>query len=235
VGRLALLSYKHLRWLLLLMPVALATPLSQIVLSPGSAMTVTGLTWPQYQLLLTELGEDRATRLAYHDGGLEVRMPGKLHEIVNRLLSKIVFALAEELGLEMVDLGSMTWNREDLDKGIEPDSCFYLQNAAQVQGLNPDIPSNLPPDLAIEVDIASGSVNKLPIYQALGVPELWVYREGKVQILDLRGPQVQSVENSLAFVAVSCEQIQAWVTLRETETDLTVVKAVRQFCRSQIQ
>ena len=86
------------------MPVALATPLSQIVLSPGSAMTVTGLTWPQYRLLLAELGEDRATRLAYHDGVLEVRMPGKLHEIVNRLLSKIVFALAEELGLDIVDL-----------------------------------------------------------------------------------------------------------------------------------
>ncbi len=213
------------------MAVALATPLSQIVLSPGSAMTVTGLTWLQYQLFLTELGEDRATRLAYHDGILEVRMPGKLHEIVNRLLSKIVFALAEELGLEMVDLGSMTWNREDLDKGIEPDSCFYLQNAAQVQGLNPDIPSNLPPDLAIEVDIASGSNNKLPIYQALGIPELWVYREGKVQILDLRGAQVQAVGNSIAFAAVSSEQIQAWVNLRETGTDLAVIKAVRQFCR----
>ncbi len=214
------------------MAVALATPLSQIVLSPGSAMTVTGLTWPQYQLLLSELGEDRATRLAYHDGVLEVRMPGKLHEIVNRLLSKIVFALAEELGLDIVDLGSTTWDREDLDKGIEPDSCFYLQNAAQIQGLNPEIPADLPPDLAVEVDIASGSNNKLPIYQALGVPELWVYREGKVQILDLRGPQVQSVKNSLAFAAVSGEQIQAWVTLRETGTDLAVVKAVRQFCRS---
>jgi Uma2 family endonuclease len=213
------------------MAVALATPLSQIVLSPGSAMSVTGLTWPQYQLLLTELGDDRATRLAYDDGVLEVRMPGKLHEIVNRLLSKIVFALAEELGLEMVDLGSMTWNRADLAKGIEPDSCFYLQNAAQVQGLNPDIPADLPPDLAIEVNIASGSDNKLPIYQALGVPELWVYREGKIQILDLRGTQVQVVENSLAFPAIAAEQLQAWVTLRETETDLAVIKAVRQFCR----
>jgi Uma2 family endonuclease len=212
------------------MAVALATPLSQIVLSPGSAMSVTGLTWPQYQLLLTELGDDRATRLAYDDGVLEVRMPGKLHEIVNRLLSKIVFALAEELGLEMVDLGSMTWNRADLAKGIEPDSCFYLQNAAQVQGLNPEIPADLPPDLAIEVDIASGSDNKLPIYQALGVPELWVYREGKIQILDLRGTQVQAAENSLAFPAIAAEQLQAWVTLRETKTDLAVIKAVRQFC-----
>lgn len=216
------------------MPIALATPLSQIVLSPGSAMTVTGLTWPQYQLLLTELGEDRASRLAYRHGVLEVRMPGKLHEIVNRLLSKIVFALAEELGVELVDLGSMTWNREDLGQGIEPDSCFYLHHAPQVRGLNPHIPANLPPDLAIEVDIASGSANKLPIYQALGVPELWIYREGQVHILDLRGPQVQLVRQSLTFAVVSAEQLQAWVALRETETDLAVVKAVRQFCRSQV-
>lgn len=215
------------------MSVALAAPLSQILLSPGSAMTVTGLTWPQYQLLLTDLGDDRPTRLAYHKGVLEVRMPGKLYEIVNRLLSKIVFALAEELGLELVDLGSMTWSREDLDQGIEPDSCFYLHHAAQVQGLNPEIPPDLPPDLAIEVDIASGSGHKRPIYQALGVPELWIYSNGKVSIFDLRGSQAQLVEYSLAFPTIGAEQIQAWVNLREQGTDLMVVKAVREFCRSQ--
>ncbi|MBD2112837.1 MULTISPECIES: Uma2 family endonuclease [Cyanophyceae] len=211
------------------MPVALATPLSQIVLSPGSAMTVSGLTWQHYQLFLAELGENRATRLAYSGGSLEIRMPSKLHEIVNRLLSKIIFALAEELGLEIVDLGSTTWNREDLDKGIEPDSCFFIQNAGLVQGLNPEIPPNLSPDLAVEVDIASASNQKLVIYQALGVPELWLYSNGKVKILDLRGEQIRELESSLAFSVVPVEQLQAWVALRETGTDLTVVKAVRQF------
>lgn len=211
------------------MTVALATPLSQIVLSPGSAMTVSGLTWQHYQLFLAELGENRATRLAYSGGSLEIRMPSKLHEIVNRLLSKIIFALAEELGLEIVDLGSTTWNREDLDKGIEPDSCFFIQNAGLVQGLNPEIPPNLSPDLAVEVDIASASNQKMAIYQALGVPELWLYSSGKVKLLDLRGEQVRELETSLAFSVVSVEQLQAWVVLRETSTDLTVVKAVRQF------
>jgi len=215
------------------MSVALAAPLSQILLAPGSAMTVKGLSWPHYQLLLTELGDDRPTRLAYHQGVLEVRMPGKLHEIVNRLLSKIVFALAEELGLELVDLGSMTWNREDLDQGIEPDSCFYVYHAALVQGLNPEIPPNLPPDLVIEVDIASGSGHKRGIYQALGVPELWVYSGGRVSIFDLRGSQAQLVEYSLAFPTIAAEQIQAWVHLREQGTDLRVIQAVRAFCRGQ--
>lgn len=150
------------------MAVALATPLSQIVLAPGSAMAVSGLSWAHYQLLLAELGDARATRVAYDNGVLEMRMPSKLHEIINRLLSKIIFTLAEELDLEIVDLGSTTWNREDLGKDIEPDSCFFIQNAGQVQGINPDIPANLGPDLAVEVDITNTSAKKLGIYQALG-------------------------------------------------------------------
>lgn len=192
-------------------------------------MTVSGLSWQHYQLLLAEFGDDRATRLAYSNGSLEVRMPSKLHEIVNRLLSKIIFALAEALELEIVDLGSTTWNREDLDQGIEPDSCFFIQNAGLIQGLNPDIPLNLSPDLAVEVDIASASDQKLPIYQALGVPELWLYSNSKVKILDLRGEQIQELASSLAFSTLSTEQLQTWIELRETATDLTVVKAVRQF------
>lgn len=214
------------------MTVTLATPLSQIVLSPGSAMTVSGLSWQHYQLLLAELGDDRATRLAYSNGVLEIRMPSQLHEIINRLLSKIIFALAEELGLEIVDLGSTTWNQEDLDKGIEPDSCFFIQNAHRVQGLNPQIPPGLPPDLAIEVDIASASDKKLAIYQALGVPKLWVYSRGKLKVLDLRDNQIREIENSITYPAVSADRLQEWIALRETTSDLAVVKAVRRFCQA---
>jgi Uma2 family endonuclease len=212
------------------MTVALSTPLSQILLSPGSAITVAGVSWPQYQLVLTELGDDRATRLTYDDGVLEIRMPSQFHEIVNRLLSRIIFTLAEELGLDIVDLGSTTWNRADLDQGIEPDGCFLIQNAHRVTGLNPELPMDLAPDLAIEVDIASASDRKLGIYQALGVPELWLYRKGQTQILDLH-QGIHSVERSLAFPGISKAQLQAWVAMRETTTDIAVVKAVRQFCR----
>ncbi|NEQ47200.1 MAG: Uma2 family endonuclease [Leptolyngbya sp. SIOISBB] len=213
------------------MTVALATPLSQIVLAPGSAITVDGLTWQHYELLLAELGSDRATRLTYDAGRLEIRMPSQLHEILNRLLSKIIFALAEELEIEVVDLGSTTWNRPDLKKGIEPDSCFLIQNAHRVTGLNPDIPADLPPDLAIEVDIASASDQKLAIYQALGVPELWVYQQGRLKILHLQAAPSLEAEDSLAFSQISRHQLQTWIELRETATDLAVIKAVRQYCQ----
>lgn len=119
------------------MTVTLATPLSEIMLLPGSAMTIAGLSWQHYQLLLAELGDSRATRLAYSDGVLEIRMPSQLHEIINRLLSKIIFALAEALGQEIVDMGSTTWNRPDLDKGIEIVGSFPLRSllAVRLKGL----------------------------------------------------------------------------------------------------
>jgi hypothetical protein len=87
--------------------------------------------------------------------------------------------------------------------------------------------------LVIEVDIAGGSGHKRGIYQALRVPELWVYSGGRVSIFDLRGSQAQLVEYSLAFPTIAAEQIQAWVNLREQGTDLRVIQAVRAFCRGQ--
>lgn len=89
------------------------------------------------------------------------------HEIVNRLLAKIITMLALEFGMEANDFGSVTLNREELDRGIEPDTCFYIQNAAKGQGMAGNVSESLPPDLALEVDIASSSTSKMAIYQAM--------------------------------------------------------------------
>jgi Uma2 family endonuclease len=216
------------------MTAAIATPLSQIQISPGSAIQLTGITWQHYLALIEELGNDRSTRITYSHGILEIRMPGALHEIINRLLAKIIFTLAEEMGLDINDLGSTTFSRQDLDQGIEPDSCFYIQHAHLIQGLNPTIPENLPPDLAIEVDISSFSRDKMSIYQAIGVPEVWVYRQGQVKIYQLQENQYIEVLDSPTFPAVSVQQIQEWIRYREASNDSTTLREVRRFCREKI-
>jgi Uma2 family endonuclease len=214
------------------MTAILATPLSQIELTPGSAMQITGVTWESYVALLSELGENRATRVTYDHGVLEIRMPGPLHEVINQVLAAIILALAEELDLEFNNLGSIRMNRPDLAKGIEPDSCFYIQSAQAGQGMGANIPQDLPPDLALEVDIANRSDSKLPIYQAMGVPEVWLCRQEELTILILQAGKYQHQATSRAFPAVSTEQLNQWIQLRKTGTDLTVIRAVRQFCRN---
>jgi Uma2 family endonuclease len=211
---------------------AIATPISQIKLAPGSAMAIAGLSWKTYETVLQELGSDRSTRIAYDRGVLEIRMPGEPHEVINRLLAKIITLLAVELGMEANDFGSVTLNRQELDRGIEPDTCFYIQNAAKGQGLAGNISADLPPDLALEVDIASSSASKIVIYQAMGVSEIWLYKRNTIEIQVLQEGQYRDAINSRALPMVSAEQLNQWIELRKTETDSTVLQSVQQFCRN---
>ncbi len=214
------------------MTVAIATPLSKIELTPGSAMQISGVNWESYIALMQELGDTRSTRIAYANGVLEIRMPGQHHEVLNRALAAIVLTLAEELGYDFNDLGSMTINRPELSKGLEPDSCFYIQNAQAGQGFGTTISNDLPPDLALEIDIAHRSDTKLSIYQALRVPEVWLYQGDQVKIKRLDQGQYVEALTSRAFPIVSANQLNQWLELRRSGTDLTVVRSVRQFCRS---
>ena len=152
-------------------------------------------------------------------------MPGQLHEAINRVLAAVILTLAELMDLEFNNLGSATLNRPDLMKGIEPDSCFYIRSAQAGQGMAS--PTQVPPDLAVEVDIASSSDNKIKIYAAMGVPELWLYKQGQLVIWVLQGDRYEVAVQSLSFPQVSVTQLNDWLLLREQGTDLTVVKAVR--------
>ncbi len=214
------------------MTTVIATPISQIKLSPGSAMTIAGLTWKTYEALLQELGDARSTRLAYDQGVLEIRMPGELHEIVNRLLAKIITMLAMEFGMEANDFGSTTLNRESLERSIEPDTCFYVQNAKPGQGLETNVTESLAPDLALEVDIANSSATKMVIYQAMGVPEIWLFRQNVLRIQLLQAGQYVDADYSRAFSMVSAHQLNQWLELRKTATDLTVLRDVQRFCKA---
>jgi Uma2 family endonuclease len=212
--------------------VAFATPLSKIELTPGSAMQISGVNWESYIALMQELGDARSTRIAYANGVLEIRIPGQHHEVLNRALAAIVLTLAEELGYDFNDLGSMTINRPELSKGLEPDSCFYIQNAQAGQEFGTTISNDLPPDLALEIDIAHRSDTKLSIYQALSVPEVWLYQGDQVKIKHLDQGQYVDALTSRTFPIVSSNQLNQWLELRRSGTDLTVVRSVRQFCRS---
>jgi Uma2 family endonuclease len=210
---------------------AIATPISQIEITPGSAIQIAGVSWESYIALLQELGDKRSTRVAFVNGVLEIRMPSPQHEVSNRVLAAIALTLAEELDYEFNDLGAMTINRSKLNRALEPDSCFYIQNAQGGQGLQAEI-ADLPPDLALEVDIAHRSDNKLGIYQAIGVSEVWLYQSDRLRILILENGDYIDSLTSRAFSIVSAELLNQWLQLRRTGTNLTVARAVRQFCRN---
>jgi Uma2 family endonuclease len=172
--------------------------LNRIKLSAGQRISLSDVSWAEFEQILLELGEKRATRIAYCDGELEIRMPLPEHERIKVLISNLLVVLLEELDLPWESLGSTTFKNERMKTGTEPDDCFYLKNCQAIVGKKRlDLEIDPPPDLAIEIDLTSAT--QLSAYEALGVPEIWRYRQGKLAIFVLLNGRYQESETSSLF------------------------------------
>jgi Uma2 family endonuclease len=137
---------------------------------------VRNVSWETYQRLVKDLENSGSPRLAYDQGVLEIMSPHLEHEAANRAIAAIIEIALEEMDLDFESAGSTTFKRETLKRGFEPDSCFYVQNVHRIRNKKKlDLDVDPPPDLLIEIDLTSGSLNKFPLYSALKVPEVWRY------------------------------------------------------------
>ena len=193
------------------------------------------VSWQLFETLLTELGETRNVRLAYNQGILELMSPLMPHEHTKRLLERFVVVLCEELDLDIKSAGSLTCKREALAKGLEPDSAFYIQNEPQIrQKKDIDLEIDPPPDLMIEVDFSSSSLDKEPIYLGLEVPEIWRYADGKLIIQWLvQGRYVQH-KTSAAFPNLPLTIIPQFIEQSLKLGEAKTVKAFRQWVQENL-
>jgi Uma2 family endonuclease len=158
----------------------LALQLRQIDIPEGQRVLLHDISWQEFEEVIEELGDRRASHVAYYDGTLEIRMPLPEHEKVKSMIGHLLVALLSELGMEWESLGSTTFKKQDMRAGIEPDDCFYIKNYAATIGKDRiDLSVDPPPDLAIEVDLTSDT--QVSAYEALRVPEIWRYKNRKLQ------------------------------------------------------
>src|SRR4028118_2262707 len=139
-----------------------STPVEQQT-TPENRVILKGVSWSTFKALLADVGDDRAWRIAYDGGVLEIRMPHLEHEVPKGLIESFIEATADELEIEVMKAGSLTLEREDLTRAVEPDTCFYIQNESKVRGKNIDLLNDPPPDLAFESDYTRSSLNKFNI------------------------------------------------------------------------
>ncbi len=166
------------------------------------------VSWSLYQQLLAEHQDVVNPRFAYDRGTLEIKMASFEHEQINRLLADIFGLLADELETDFIDAGSTTFDREDLEQGFEPDTCFYIEHVEAVRGQSQiDLRHDPPPDLVIEIDITHPSLNKFPIFAGLGIPETWRYHKGQLTIFHLEGSEYREQPVSRAFPGVTGERL----------------------------
>jgi len=184
--------------------------------------------WSTYESLLQDLPDTPGTRLTYDRGDLLIMVTSPEHDEINRIIATLIQTISEELEVEWRDFGSTTYQRRDLQRGFEPDSCFYFKNEAQMRGKKRlDMQVDPPPDLVVEIDITHPSLNKLPLFAAFGIQEVWRFDGAAMEFYVLSGSDYVKTDNSLALPQVTASVVTRFVIESNSAGRLEWVKKVR--------
>jgi Uma2 family endonuclease len=195
---------------------------------PEQRILLDNITWETYESLLQAHCDRSVPRFTYDRGQLEIMSPSIEHEERKDTVTLLVNTLAEEMGINTRSFGSATFRRADLQRGFEPDGCFYVQSVTRIQGRTElDLTVDPPPDLVIEIDLTSPSLPKFPIFAQLGVPEVWRADGIQMHIFCLEGGQYVAHAESSILIGITAEVITRFVRESYTLDRLTWLHRVR--------
>jgi Uma2 family endonuclease len=209
--------------------------MSTVAASQGQRLVLYDVPWERYGRLLRAF-DDRHVRLTYDQGTLEIMTLSHKHEGYSYLMGRFVDVLTEECGLPVKAGRSTTFRRRKKQKGLEPDNCYWIANERRVRGKDRiNLAVDPPPDLALETDIMHSSLNRLAIYAALRVPEVWRFTAKKLTFLVLRANGAyESTTHSAIFPFLAPADVIRFLQMRSTDDENTVVAAFRAWVQKQV-
>ena len=192
-----------------------------------------GVPWQVY-LALRTLPENEHVRMTYDRGALEMMRPSKRHEQFAVMVELLIHAWAEEGSIDILGCRTMTCRREDLDRGFEPDNCYYVAHEAEMRSKDDlDLRHDPPPDLAIEIDISTSSLEKLELYEAFGVPEVWLYDTSRIRVYVLQPDGIYSQQpRSNSFPFLPLDEVERFLQRRDTTDETTLIREFRDWVRN---
>lgn len=216
------------------MPAATTDYLEAIAHLPdGAVLTFNGVAWQEYEQLLADLGPSYSVRIFYDEGRMEIMAPTPAHERAKTILNRLIAALSDELDVDIESLGSTTFRSKAKAKGAEPDDCFYVEHFAAALHMEDEFDPlrDPPPDIVVEVDRASSSLDKFVIFAALGVPEIWRVFKKEVRFYVLTGDSYAEVSTSRAFPFLDSAVLTKFIVLGLAEGGRKAARAFRTWVR----
>lgn len=192
--------------------------------------------WNGYKKILQALGDAPRVRVTYDRGRLEIMTTGHEHESLKTLMGRLLEVYMDEAQMTFQGGGAETFNRKKLDKGFEPDECYWIANHRTMLGVKRwDPRSHPPPDVAVEVEISHGLIRRLPIYAAIGVPEVWWYHDDGIEILLLQpGTRYQASPSSPNFPCLAPKTLLQFVRLAPTMPTSDILRNFRRELRQKL-
>jgi Uma2 family endonuclease len=207
--------------------------MATVLSPPEQRVLLDNITWEVYESLLAAHRDRSVPRFIYDRGQLEIMSPSAEHEQLKETVTLLVNVVAEEKGINAEGFGSTTFRRADLARGFEPDACFYIDNLGRVKGKTEiDLRTDPPPDLVIEIDLTSPSLNKFAIFAHLGVTEVWRYDGERVRMYRLTGTEYVEHAQSLVLQGLTSSDVTRFLTESRTLARLVWLRRVREWARA---
>jgi Uma2 family endonuclease len=150
--------------------------------------------WSIYVMLRDSI-ESASVRMTFLEGVLEIRSPSRTHEIGKTQIARLMELFCLERDIPLFGYGSTTFRKEDKQRGLEPDECYS-------RGTDKDIP-----DIALEVVVTHGAIDKLEVYRGLGVREVWVFENDGFRLFALRDDAYIPIETSEVLPELDLPQL----------------------------
>jgi len=194
-----------------------------------------GVSWQGYENLLKEL-DGRPIHITYDEGSLEIMTLSHGHESYSWLIGRLIATWTEELNIPLHAGKSTTFKLKRKKKGLEADECFWVQNEARMRGKKVfDFRIDPPPDLAVEIDISRSSLNRMAIYAAFKVPEVWRFNGKSLRIYRLlETGEYELSDRSLAFPLLLPSDIVRFLLASDTIDETNLIRGFREWIRKSI-
>ena len=167
-------------------------------------------------------------RLSYNEGVLEMMSPKRKHENISCLLGRMIEAYSEIRGIEILSVASVTVKRIDLKKAYEADESYYVTNIDKVLAKEElDFEVDPPPDLVIEVELTSSAIDKLELFAAMQVREVWRHDGTSVQFYRLSNGRYECIAESTELPGLSSDLINRYLDQRLQAGETTWIRAFR--------
>lgn len=189
---------------------------SSLFIAEGQRVILSGLSWSQYENMLMTLGDYPGLRLIYLQGNLEIFMPSAEHEMYKKILSRLLERYAEVMDIALHGYDSTTFRQEAQGRGLEPDECYCVGTLKHI------------PDLAIEINLSSGGLDKLAVYQGLGVLEVVIWQDQQLTLYQLRETGYQKSSRSQFFPDLDWQLLAKYMIPQEQPQAIKdFLKAIR--------
>lgn len=192
-------------------------------LSPETSFVLYGVNWDDYEEVVKELWGIGSLQVIYNRGILKIMSKSPEHEYYAELLKRIVDRVSFGLLKKVISFGSPTIKKKNLERGVEPDACFYVNRANLVSGKAQIDIAEIPPDIVLEVDVYHKSDDKFDIYAAFGVPEFWLYDKKELRIFRLENDEYKQIPASEQLPVLTGEILTEFLNRSQTEDQFDVL------------